>query len=506
MSYGWFDQDLDASAWFDGENRNVLKPAAWFDPLLAAASAAPSFLTFDFNEAASTTLASIDARFNVTGTLTTTGTGALQTTAFGVPVAFFAAAQGDSQKSEVVARPHALANSVVVYLQRTATQGGYKVWHSSTTAIQIRRNGVFATTLTVSAFDYSVNPLTLRAEYNASTGVVTVFRNGTQVGTWTDGTPLTGGSPGFGIEDNDAGAGDVLIESWTDRQTAGATGISGTSALTLGAMTQAAAGAVSVAGASSQTLGAVTGSAPGTVLVSGASSQALGPVTQAAAGTVAVVGSSSQTLGAVTQSAAGTVGASPITGTSSLTLGSISGAAAGTAAIAGASAQTLGAVTQTAAGTIVSGTVGTSSVTLGAVTGAAAGLVAVAGASAQAIGSITQAAAGSVRVQGVASSTIGAVSQVATGTAGFPAITGASSVTLGATASGAAGRVNVTGQMSAQLTAVLSSASGIVTGFIDGPSDSDLYRQRAAAAVGLLGIHGSGDAVAIAIARRRLTR
>ena len=198
--------------------------------LLLQQNLAPSasFLTFDFNEAAGTTLPTIDARFDTstsTGSFTTTGTGALQTTAFAIPVAIFPAGQGNSQQSEITTRPYALANVVAVYLQRTASQAGYKVWQSSTTAIQIRRNGVFATTITTSAVDYSAAAVTLRASFNASTGVLSVFLNGALVGTWTDTTPLTGGSPGFGIEDNNAGASDVLIESWTDRQTPAASSI-----------------------------------------------------------------------------------------------------------------------------------------------------------------------------------------------------------------------------------------------------------------------------------------
>ena len=466
---------------------------------------AGSFLTFDFNEASGTALASIDARFNVTGTLTTTGTGALQTTAFGIPVAFFSAGQGDSQKSEVVTRPHALANSVTVYLQRTATQGGYKVWHSSTTAIQIRRNGTFATTLTVSAFDYSVSPLTLRADYNASTGVVTVIRNGTVVGTWTDTTPLTGGSPGFGIEDNDAGAGDVLIESWTDRQTAASTGISGTSSLTLGAVTQAAAGTVSVSGASSLTLGPITQASAGTVSVSGASSLTLGSVTQASAGTVALTGASAQTLGAITQAATGTVGAAPIVGTSSLTVGAITGtssggvtvtgassatlaavtgSAAGAVSIAGSQAATLGSITQAAAGTVSLS--GASSQTLGAVTGSAAGAIAVTGASAQTLGTVTQASAGTVRVSGAASQTLGAVAGTA---AGSVAIAGASSQTLGAITGSAAGTLTsgVTGASSLTLGAFTGTGAGTVS--VSGAAAQTLgaVSQAAAGAVAVVG-------------------
>lgn len=179
-------------------------------------------LVFDFNEVSNTTLASIDARFTVTGSLTTNGTGALGTTAFGIPVAFFNAGQGNSHESQVVTRPFPSGNQITVYLQRNGTQAGYKIWQNNATTIQINRNGTFASSISMASFDRTTNPTTIRASFNATTGQITVYFNGAQVGTWTDPAPLTGGYPGFGIEDNAAGAGDILIESWTDLVTQGA--------------------------------------------------------------------------------------------------------------------------------------------------------------------------------------------------------------------------------------------------------------------------------------------
>lgn len=201
-----------------------------------------NYITFEFNEAAGTLPAAIDSRFDVStgtaGTARTSGTGGMGATAFGMPIILLNAGQGASQHSEVVARAMPTGNVVAVYLQRNAGQAGYKIWQNSATSIQINRNGTFAQTITITSFDRTVNPSTLRASLDGSTGQINVYFNGALVGSYTDGTPLTGGLPGFGIEDNNATADDTLVESWTDRQTV-ATG--GAIALAGAAVSDAAA-------------------------------------------------------------------------------------------------------------------------------------------------------------------------------------------------------------------------------------------------------------------------
>ena len=187
-----------------------------------------NYITFEFNEAAGTLPAAIDSRFDVStgtaGTARTSGTGGMGATAFGMPIVLLNAGQGASQHSEVVARAMPTGNVVAVYLQRNAGQAGYKIWQNSATSIQINRNGTFVQTITIASFDRTVNPSTLRASLDGATGQINVYFNGALVGSYTDGTPLTGGLPGFGIEDNNATADDTLVESWTDRQTVAAGG------------------------------------------------------------------------------------------------------------------------------------------------------------------------------------------------------------------------------------------------------------------------------------------
>jgi hypothetical protein len=131
--------------------------------------------------------------------------------------------------------------------------------------------------------------------------------------------------------------------------TGAATGVSGTSVVTLGGVTPSGAGTVAVKGSSSVTLGGVGQSAAGAVPVKGTSSVTLAGVTPSGAGTVAVKGSSAVTLGGVGQSAAGAV---PVKGTSAVTLAGITPSGAGAVTVNGSSAVTLAGAALTAAGQV----------------------------------------------------------------------------------------------------------------------------------------------------------
>lgn len=131
-------------------------------------------------------------------------------------------------------------------------------------------------------------------------------------------------------------------------------GITGTSAVTLGAFTSTASGAYTppaITGTVAVTLAAFTSTASGTVTAPGVT------------GTVAV------TLAAFTSAASGTYTPPAITGTSATTLGVFvaagSGTSSGPGSITGTVAVTLAAFTSSASGTVTAPTItGTSAVTL----------------------------------------------------------------------------------------------------------------------------------------------
>lgn len=124
----------------------------------------------------------------------------------------------------------------------------------------------------------------------------------------------------------------------------GATTVTGSSSITLGAITGSAAGVVPVRGASAVTLGAITGSFSGAVLNRGTSDVTLGAITGSMTGSGSVNGASSITLGAILSAATGTV---RVSGGGSVTLGTITGVFAGTnsSPITGSSNIVLGDIT-----------------------------------------------------------------------------------------------------------------------------------------------------------------
>ncbi len=98
------------------------------------------------------------------------------------------------------------------------------------------------------------------------------------------------------------------------------TSITGTAAITLGAVTLAATGTSPITGAAAITLGAVTLAATGLVPVFANLSATLGALTLAVTGTIPILGNASITLGDVTLLAAGTI---PILGALTVTLGAL---------------------------------------------------------------------------------------------------------------------------------------------------------------------------------------
>jgi hypothetical protein len=169
--------------------------------------------------------------------------------------------------------------------------------------------------------------------------------------------------------------------------------ITGTSDVTLDALTSAATGALAISGTASVTLAALTSTATGALAIAGALAKTLDDATLASTGSLLSAG----------------------TGTAAITLGSLTASATGSLAIAGAAAITLGAATVSAAGILSApdARVGTASVTLANVTAAAAGTLAITGSSAVTLGSVTSAATGSVAIKGIAGISLGSLTLAA---------------------------------------------------------------------------------------------
>ena len=136
---------------------------------------------------------------------------------------------------------------------------------------------------------------------------------------------------------------------------AGTVTLSGAGALTLAGATVASSGAVGIAGASSFTLGSVGLSVAGAAAIAGGANNALGSLTLGGAGAVAVAGSSAVALADVGLSGSGAVGSSPISGALSVALSDVLAAASGAVTITGAAGLSLGAMEVSAAGAVAGG-------------------------------------------------------------------------------------------------------------------------------------------------------
>jgi len=149
---------------------------------------------------------------------------------------------------------------------------------------------------------------------------------------------------------SDSSSADVRLY---DPTTADASGVIGSAAQTLGAVTQSAPGLLLIKGTASATLGSVTQVAASQLLIKGTTSQPLGAFTQSTTSKLLIKGVLANTLGAFTQSSVGTL---TIKGTTSQPLGAVAQVAVGTvsqpSASTGSSAQTLDAFTQSAPATM----------------------------------------------------------------------------------------------------------------------------------------------------------
>jgi hypothetical protein len=125
---------------------------------------------------------------------------------------------------------------------------------------------------------------------------------------------------------------DAILTDWFFGTVAQGGPVTGTLAVTLGALTAAGTGALRISATAASTLGAMTLSSTGTLRVTGSLVQTFGAVTVAGTGLLRIAGSLSQSLGDLTVSATGSL-ASGILGTVNIEFGELAASATGQLAI-----------------------------------------------------------------------------------------------------------------------------------------------------------------------------
>lgn len=203
------------------------------------------------------------------------------------------------------------------------------------------------------------------------------------------------------------------------------------------------AGAGGISGSLSGTLGDLTGSAASTLPITGSLAVTLGAVTTASSGAVSIAGLVGGSLAPLTSSATGVLA---IAGQSSPTLGSVVGSATAVLTLASAISATLDALTSTSAGALVIASLGGGA--LAPMTGASEAALSIAAQVAATLGDLTGSAegVGGSIVVGSVSSTLDAITttsaaqiQIQASTSGtLSPVTLASQATLAIAAQGAA--------------------------------------------------------------------
>jgi hypothetical protein len=332
------------------------------------------------------------------------------------------------------------ANVVVTCSSGTQIVAGISCWsgvHQTTAPTSATATGDSTATAPSLTISSATGDLVLDtvAFYSSSSGAMSVGAG--QTSRWN---VDNGSANDSGCGSTEAGAASVTM-SWSRGntnnafwsivavnlpQSTGVSGISGTSAVTLGAATLTGAGALVVKGTTNATLGAATVVSAGKLAIAGSSAVTLGAASLASAGTVGIAGTAAVTLGAATLSATGNSG---VSGSLSGTLGAATVTSTGTLAISGSAAVSLGSATLTAAGTLPIS--GTANVTLGAATIAATGISVTGGSGSASVtlGAATLSSAGTLAIGGAANVTLGSVTATGAGTLG---LSGSASITLGA--------------------------------------------------------------------------
>lgn len=177
---------------------------------------------FTFNAANGSTLESYDSKWAGETTIAETQSSVMQVKAGSTYVDIFCRyenAQGDTQQSEVVLKTsfNPTGSDGALLVQNSGGNTGYRVF-VDTTDFFIQRNGSYAANAS-HGLTFSSAGNVVKVTYNHSTGVVKVFANGVEKLSYTDGTPITGGYPGFYFY-GDGFTDRTGFVSWTDNVSA----------------------------------------------------------------------------------------------------------------------------------------------------------------------------------------------------------------------------------------------------------------------------------------------
>jgi len=173
---------------------------------------------FNFSQADSTLLNAVNANWLGASTSLHVVSGVLRpTAAFGGGACWFSNGQANTQSVQALMKAFTAAGgeTSALNVQLNGSQDGYRAQIRQDGDVDFTRNGSFISRYTgIGAF---TTDRTLRITYNSSTGVVRVAINGTNIdgSGYTDGSPLTGGFPGFVIF-ADSNAAQPAIDDWTD--------------------------------------------------------------------------------------------------------------------------------------------------------------------------------------------------------------------------------------------------------------------------------------------------
>lgn len=236
------------------------------------------------------------------------------------------------------------------------------------------------------------------------------------------------GQVGFARTATTFGADIAALHSALDEVINGASGVTGSLSVTLGALTSSSAGTSPIVGAVSRTLGALTSTAAGGSPIVGTFAGTLGTLTSSSEGSSPIVGSSSVTLSDVGLSSTATIGEA-IGGSLSVTLEALASSSAATSPVRGTLAGTLDGISLTCAGT--SPLFGGLGATLGSVSCSSSGNSTITGTSGATLASLGIACTATSPVIATASATLSDVSLISTATETEPPATGALVATLG---------------------------------------------------------------------------
>lgn len=216
-------------------------------------------------------------------------------------------------------------------------------------------------------------------------------------------------------------------------------------------------GATGISGSASITLGALTASATGALPIAGASSTTLGALTMTATGAVAIKGSASPTLGALSLTATG--GSPPISGSAGITLGALSVASTGAVAVRGQASVSLDALGLSSAAVLALR--GQSSATLAALSLSATGALALRGQAGVTLGDLVLSSQAALANRGALSVTLGSLGL---SSQAVLVVKGQAGVTLGDLVLSAAGTLTAVGSGAASITLqdLLLAATGVL--------------------------------------------